>query len=87
MRTAIEGNLDLAAADATIAQANEAIAAARGSLRPQVDFGGEGGRQGAGGGAANFYSVGPSVSFDFDVFGGKKRSVEAPANRSTLKTG
>jgi len=76
MRTAIEGNLDLAAADATIAQANEAITAARGGLRPQVDFGAEGGRRGAGGDAGNFYSMGPSVSFDFDVFGGKKRSVE-----------
>lgn len=76
MRKAIDGNLDLAAADATIAQANEAIAAARGGLRPQVDFGAEGGRQGAGGRAANFYSVGPAVSFDLDVFGGGKRSVE-----------
>ena len=76
MRKAIEGNLDLAAADATIAQANEAIAAARGGLRPQLDFGAEGGRQGAGGQASNFYSVGPTVSFDFAVFGGKKRSVE-----------
>jgi NodT family efflux transporter outer membrane factor (OMF) lipoprotein len=76
MRKAIDGNLDLTAADATIAQANEAVAAARGTLRPQVDFGASGGRQGAGGSASNIYSVGPSVSFDFDIFGGKKRAVE-----------
>src|SRR4051794_33898648 len=63
MRQAIAGNLDLAAADATISQANEAVIAARGGLYPQADFGVVGGRQRAGGATGNFYTVGPRVSF------------------------
>jgi NodT family efflux transporter outer membrane factor (OMF) lipoprotein len=80
MHKAIVGNFDLEAADATIAQANEAVAAAAGGLSPQVGFGAQGGRQrasnGAGAGTSNFYAVGPQVSFDFDLFGGTKRLVE-----------
>jgi NodT family efflux transporter outer membrane factor (OMF) lipoprotein len=80
MRKAIDGNLDLQAADATIARANEAIAAAGGGLLPQVNLGAQGGRQRTGGGArlsaSNFYAAGPQVSFDFDLFGGTKRLVE-----------
>lgn len=80
MRKAIAGNFDLQAADATIAQANEAVAATAGALSPQVGFGATGGRQkgsnGAGVGTSNFYAVGPQVSFDFDLFGGTKRKVE-----------
>jgi NodT family efflux transporter outer membrane factor (OMF) lipoprotein len=83
MRKAIDGNLDLAAADATIAQANETVAAAAGGLLPQVDFAAGGGRLRAAGvaGAAtsNFYAVGPQASFDFDVFGGTKRLIEQRA--------
>ena len=80
MHKAIIGNLDLEAADATIAQANEAVAATAGGLSPQVGLGVQGGRQrasnGAGVATSNFYSVGPQVSFDFDLFGGTKRLVE-----------
>jgi NodT family efflux transporter outer membrane factor (OMF) lipoprotein len=80
MHKAIVGNLDLEAADATIAQANEAVAATAGGLSPQVGFGAQGGRQrasnGAGAATSNFYAVGPQVSFDFDLFGGTKRLVE-----------
>ncbi len=80
MRKAIEGNLDLEAADATIAQADEGIAAAAGGLKPQVDFGAQAGRQRSDGtgspSTSNFYAVGPTVSFDFDIFGGTKRLVE-----------
>jgi NodT family efflux transporter outer membrane factor (OMF) lipoprotein len=80
MHQAIAGNLDLEAADATIAQANEAVAAASGGRSPQVDLGAQAGRGRMGGGAkssaANFYAVGPQVSFDFDLFGGTKRLVE-----------
>jgi NodT family efflux transporter outer membrane factor (OMF) lipoprotein len=80
MQKAVAGNLDLQAADATIAQADEGIASAAGKLRPQVGFGAEGGRQRANFGpetiTSNFYSVGPQVSFDLDIFGGTKRLVE-----------
>lgn len=80
MHKAIAGNLDLAAADATIAQANEAVASAAGGLRPQVGFAAQGGREramiGAGIPTTNFYAVGPQVSFDLDLFGGTKRLVE-----------
>jgi NodT family efflux transporter outer membrane factor (OMF) lipoprotein len=82
MRRTIDSNFDLAAADATIAQASEAIVAARGGLYPQIDAGGEIGRARANAGGllppatASFYAVGPAASFDFDVFGGIKRSIE-----------
>jgi NodT family efflux transporter outer membrane factor (OMF) lipoprotein len=83
MHKAIAGNLDLEAADATIAQANEAVASAAGGLRPQVGFGAQGGRGRADNGGtvatSNFYAVGPQVSFDFDIFGGTKRLVEERA--------
>jgi NodT family efflux transporter outer membrane factor (OMF) lipoprotein len=83
MHTVIDGNLRLEAADATIAQANEAVTSVRGSLSPQVDFGAQGGRERAAGadgfGTSNFYAVGPRVSFDLDVFGGTKRRVEEQA--------
>jgi NodT family efflux transporter outer membrane factor (OMF) lipoprotein len=83
MRKAIEGNLGLDAADATIAQANEAVASVRGALSPQFGLAGQGGRQRAAGpagyGASNFYTVGPQVSFDLDLFGGTKRRVEEQA--------
>ena len=89
MRKAIAGNLDLAAADATLARADEAVAAVRGGLRPQVDFGAAGGRQRAVNGdvlaTSSFYAVGPTVSFDFDVFGGTKRRVEAQAALAELE--
>jgi NodT family efflux transporter outer membrane factor (OMF) lipoprotein len=80
VKKAIDGNLDLDAANATIAQADEAIAAAGGALQPQVGFGAQGGRQrtgfGAGRATSNVYSVGPTVSFDLDLFGGTRRTIE-----------
>jgi NodT family efflux transporter outer membrane factor (OMF) lipoprotein len=89
MHQAIDGNLDLVAADATIAQASEAVAASRGGLLPQVDFGGQGGRGRIVSGnvvaTSNFYAVGPVASFDFDVFGGTKRLVEQRAALADLQ--
>jgi NodT family efflux transporter outer membrane factor (OMF) lipoprotein len=80
VKKAIDGNLTLDAANATIAQANEAIAAAGGALSPQVAFTADAGRQrtgfGAGRSTSNVYGVGPTVSFDFDLFGGTHRRVE-----------
>jgi NodT family efflux transporter outer membrane factor (OMF) lipoprotein len=89
MHKAIDGNLGLEAADATIAQANEAVTSVSGVLSPQVDFGAQGGRQRAAGtngfGTSNFYAVGPRVSFDLDLFGGTRRRVEEQAALAELQ--
>jgi NodT family efflux transporter outer membrane factor (OMF) lipoprotein len=80
MRRAIAGNLELTAADATLRQAAASVAAAEGAFFPQVDFAAQAGRQRVHNAArpavANFYGVGPQVSFDLDVFGGNQRRVE-----------
>ncbi|MFJ2685018.1 efflux transporter outer membrane subunit [Pseudomonas sp. NPDC087342] len=80
VRRAIDGNLDLVAADATIRQAASSVAAAEGALYPQVDFGAQTGRQRTHNGpepsVSNFYAIGPRVGFDLDAFGGNKRLVE-----------
>jgi NodT family efflux transporter outer membrane factor (OMF) lipoprotein len=82
---AIDGNLDLAAASATIAQANEAILSAKGGLYPQLDYAGQLGRarsnnQGfAPATTASYHTVGLLLNYDFDVFGGTKRLVEQQA--------
>ncbi|MFI8222299.1 efflux transporter outer membrane subunit [Pseudomonas sp. NPDC085632] len=80
MRRAIDGNLELVAADATLRQAAASVAAAEGALYPQVDFAAAGGRQRTHNGpqpsVANVYAIGPRVAFDLDAFGGIKREVE-----------
>ena len=74
VRRAIDGNLELVAADATIRQAASFVAAAEGALYPQVDFGAQAGRQRVHNAkepsTSNFYAIGPRVGFDLDVFGG-----------------
>ncbi|WP_192564741.1 efflux transporter outer membrane subunit [Pseudomonas gozinkensis] len=80
VRRAINGNLELVAADATLRQAAASVAAAEGVLYPQVDFAVSAGRQRTHNGpqpvVSNFYGIGPRVAFDLDVFGGNKRAVE-----------
>jgi NodT family efflux transporter outer membrane factor (OMF) lipoprotein len=80
VRRAIDGNLELVAADATLRQAAASVAAAEGALYPQVDVAAQGGRQKTHNGPQtsvdNFYAIGPRVSFDLDVFGGNKRQIE-----------
>jgi NodT family efflux transporter outer membrane factor (OMF) lipoprotein len=80
VRRAIDGNLELVAADATIRQAASSVAAAEGALYPQVDFAATAGRQrvhtAKEPSISNFYAIGPRVGFDLDVFGGNKRQVE-----------
>ncbi|WP_242207456.1 MULTISPECIES: efflux transporter outer membrane subunit [unclassified Pseudomonas] len=80
MRRAIDGNLELVAADATLRQAAASVVAAEGALYPQVDFAAAGGRQRTHNGpqpsVANVYAIGPRVAFDLDAFGGIKREVE-----------
>lgn len=80
MRRAIAGNLELAAADATLRQAAASVAAAEGARYPQVAFGAAAGRQRTHNGpqpsVANVYAIGPSVAFDLDAFGAIQREVE-----------
>jgi NodT family efflux transporter outer membrane factor (OMF) lipoprotein len=86
IRQAVENNYDLVSAKETLAQAEEAVKAERGSLLPQAALGGAAGRQAYGValfGPSNFsippfsyYEIGPSVSWTPDFFGGGKRAVE-----------
>ena len=89
IRQAIADNQDIASAKARVAEAQEAVNAAEGALLPQVSLGATAGRQKYGAslfGSADFtippftyYTVGPSVSFPLDLFGGQKRTVEGVA--------
>jgi NodT family efflux transporter outer membrane factor (OMF) lipoprotein len=82
---AIAGNQDIAAAQASLAESREVIAQAAGALYPQVDLGGGVSRQQASEAplgipgktaAFNLFSVGPTVSYALDPFGGNRRRVE-----------
>lgn len=83
---ALANNRTLAAAQANLARADEAVAAARGGLYPQVDAAANLARNQYGASflgpeAYSFprfsaYSAGAMVSYDPDVFGGTHRSIE-----------
>jgi NodT family efflux transporter outer membrane factor (OMF) lipoprotein len=89
IKLAISDNLDIATAKARVAQAQEEVNAAEGALLPQVSLSATAGRQKYGValfGPANFtippftyYSVGPTLNFPLDLFGGQKRTVEEQA--------
>jgi NodT family efflux transporter outer membrane factor (OMF) lipoprotein len=81
---AIEGSPTLDAARASLAQAQQAIAEARGALYPQVDLNAAATRErvntslqaGASTISGNVFNVGPTVSYGPDVFGGTRRLIE-----------
>jgi NodT family efflux transporter outer membrane factor (OMF) lipoprotein len=83
---AIAANRTLVTARATLAQARDAVAAARGPLLPQVTGTADAQRARSprldsssftrGGETSNLYSVGLGVSYALDVFGGVRRTVE-----------
>jgi NodT family efflux transporter outer membrane factor (OMF) lipoprotein len=81
---AIEGSPTLDVARATLAQAQQAIVAAAGGLYPQADLGGSATRERVSTGIiagssrveGNLFSVGPTVSFGPDIFGGVRRKIE-----------
>jgi len=89
---ALANNNTLAAADASLAAARAEAAAARGEAGPQFDANAGAQRERintAAFGFASFpsptislYSVGASASFDFDIFGGERRRVEAASARA-----
>jgi NodT family efflux transporter outer membrane factor (OMF) lipoprotein len=83
---AIASSPTLDTARATLAQAQQAILAARGALYPQVDVAAAAQRErvsvsGASAGepshaTANLLTIGPLVSYNLDLFGGTRRQVE-----------
>ena len=86
VQQALAHNPTLAAADATVAQAQELIRAESGSLWPRVDLSAGTGRKKYGAsffgsfqGPAPFtyFAVGPNVSYTLDLTGGIGRSIEA----------
>jgi NodT family efflux transporter outer membrane factor (OMF) lipoprotein len=87
VRQAIADNQTLAAAKATLAQAQEALAQARAAFYPQVNASASVTRQQTSSSRSevrqtsvfNLFSLGPSVSYSPDVFGGTRRYVEQEA--------
>jgi NodT family efflux transporter outer membrane factor (OMF) lipoprotein len=90
-RAALANNQTLAAARAHLAEAREVEARARGGLYPQVDFGATASRlktsllpEGINqlGPVTNDFTIGPSVSYALDVFGGQRRLREQKQARA-----
>jgi len=87
VQQAIAGNQTLALAEATLAQAQDALVQARAAFYPQIDAAASATRQqpsssgspSTSTSAFNLFSLGPSVSYAPDVFGGTRRSVEQKA--------
>jgi NodT family efflux transporter outer membrane factor (OMF) lipoprotein len=81
---AVADSPTLETALATLAQAWQALAGARGALYPQVDLSASAARARLGSGQSavlahpvgNVFSIGPSVSYSPDLFGGIRRQVE-----------
>ncbi len=83
---ALKANPGIAAARARLAEASEAVNVAEGAMLPELGLAGTIGRQKYGAalfGPANFkippftyYSVGPSLQFPLDIFGGQRRRLE-----------
>ncbi|HVW72164.1 MAG TPA: efflux transporter outer membrane subunit [Rhizomicrobium sp.] len=86
IQQALTGNLDVETARQRMAEAEEQVNVAEGALLPQVSLGAVAGRQKYGKslfGPLNiaippftYYTVGPSISFDPDLFGAKRRTRE-----------
>jgi NodT family efflux transporter outer membrane factor (OMF) lipoprotein len=84
VKRALDGSPNLVVSRATLAQAHEAVLAARGAYYPQVDASGliqEQGKLEVSNGlhtdaSSTAYSLGVNVSYVLDVFGGVRRSVE-----------
>ena len=82
---AVAHNKTLAAARASLAQAQQAVAAARAAYFPQLDFGASASRRRSSGqptaggtlaGISSLYALGPDVAYAPDVFGATRRTVE-----------
>jgi NodT family efflux transporter outer membrane factor (OMF) lipoprotein len=77
---ALAGSPTMESAEATLAQAREGIAAARGGLFPQVTLGASAGRsnqsEAGTAGVVNSSSIGPSLAYSVDAFGATSRRIE-----------
>lgn len=91
IREALASNHSLAAAEASLAAANEAVATAQGGTLPQVNGSASLSREEVNLATAGFkgknpninlYSVGGTVSFDLDLAGGRRRRIESLAARA-----
>lgn len=92
---ALANNQTLAEANANLDAARSQAAAASGGRLPQVNATAAAVRERINTASFGFtgfpsptislYSVGPSVSFDFDVFGGRRRAVERQEARATAQ--
>ena len=89
LEKAIAGNQNIAAAQSSLSQAREAIVQAGGSLYPQLDLGAGVSREQASTAVLgipghtrpfNLFSIGPTVSYSLDPFGGNRRRVEQEAS-------
>jgi NodT family efflux transporter outer membrane factor (OMF) lipoprotein len=85
IRQALDGNRSLAAARATLAQAQESAVQAGAARLPTATFGATAQRTKGSGAASgldasiparNLFSIGPTVSYNLDVFGGLARESE-----------
>lgn len=92
---ALSNNLSLGIARANLARAQEGLAAARGQQSVQVDLASQVARNKYGSAflgpeADTFptfsaYSIGPSVSYDLDIFGGLRHRIEQAGAMSTYE--
>jgi NodT family efflux transporter outer membrane factor (OMF) lipoprotein len=88
LNLALADNQDLAAAQATLAQAKEAVDQSAGALWPHVQMTAGVGRQQTNNASSGFdsvhsdfstYTIGPNVSYALDIFGLNRRQVEQSA--------
>jgi len=91
MREALAANPTVAEANANLAKAQAQLTATRGAQSPQVSASGNAQRErintqafgftGFPSPTINLYSIGAAVSYDLDLFGGKRRATEADQAR------
>ena len=92
IRLGLEGNPTLAEANATLSRAQAQTAAAKGAMEPQVNAEASPMRErintqsfgfvGFPSPTINLYSIGGTVSYDLDLFGGKRRTLETAKARA-----
>lgn len=71
------GNLSLSQAESRVRQARAALTIVGGQALPQVDAGASASRSRSSAGTSNLFRVGFDASWEIDIFGGIRRSVEA----------